>query len=507
MYRALLIAAASAVVLSSCTNNEIDTNVNCSDGRTPIVFSTYVPRSTRYYFAENVDIATLAGDEGFSITAKNVSTGNLLFENQIFQVTDLTQGTCEQENGEMFFWPGDSTTAFYAIYPRAEESYEDGQCWLDAANDSLVFTPAAGYDVIAAYTTGNASSNGGSVQLNFKHLAAKVILAVKCDNVDYQYKLTAVSLTVPKDASYKFTTQKITALTESGNMTFTPVADVSIDVSETLVKLDSLMVAADGTPGTTCRMEVSFETNIGGQTQTYTKTADVTLVAGYVNTVNVTLAGNKPLKVTGSLSNWTKLLDANGHDYVDLGLPSGRLWATCNIGAVNPEDYGDYFAWGEKMGYTGAAAIFSWDSYEFGSGANITKYWTSTDYGTIDNRTVLESVDDAACVILEGDWRIPTYDEWQELLDNCTSQWTTLNNVNGRLFTSNYNENTIFLPAAGNYTTSLVNGGRRCFYWSSTLVESNPICAWGLNASSSAVSLSDSGERYLGRPIRAVMAP
>lgn len=464
MYRAFLIAAASAVVLSGCTNNEIDTNVNCSDGRTPIVFSTYVPRSTRYYFAENVDIATLAGDEGFSITAKNVSTGNLLFENQIFQVTDLTQGTCEQENGEMFFWPGDSMTAFYAVYPSAEESYEDGQCWLDAANDSLVFTPAAGYDVIAAYATGNASSNGGSVQLNFKHLAAKVILAVKCDNVDYQYKLAAVSLTVPKDASYKFTTQKITALTESGNMTFTPVADVSIDVSETLVKLDSLMVAADGTPGTTCRMEVSFETHIGEQTQTYTKTADVTLVAGYVNTVNVTLAGNKPLVVSGTIGEWIAR-----HDYVDLGLPSGLLWATCNIGAESPEEYGNYFAWGETVPNINA----SWGNYSWCDGTMyvMTKYCATENFGTVDDLVQLELDDDAAHVNWGGSWRMPTSEEYAELINSSytTREWTTFNDVNGILITSKANGNSIFLPAAGYYSSgknSLVNRGQ---YWSSSL--------------------------------------
>ena len=107
------------------------------------------------------------------------------------------------------------------------------------------------------------------------------------------------------------------------------------------------------------------------------------------------------------------------HEYVDLGLPSGLKWATCNVGADSPEKYGDYFAWGE----TKAKSCYDWSTYKWCNGSNstLTKYNTNSEYGTDpDNKTVLEPEDDAAYVNLGGGWRMPTQGDWQELKDKCT---------------------------------------------------------------------------------------
>ncbi len=152
--------------------------------------------------------------------------------------------------------------------------------------------------------------------------------------------------------------------------------------------------------------------------------------------------------------------------YVDLGLPSGTLWAEVNVGAINPYDYGDYFAWGE----TAAKSNYNWVTYAHGSGTSaLTKYCTNSSYGTVDNKTTLEAADDAATAILGNIARPPTADEWRELIDNTTSVSTTQNGIQGMLFTGP-NGNSIFLPAAGYKNgTGTSNIGSYGYYWTASL--------------------------------------
>ena len=172
------------------------------------------------------------------------------------------------------------------------------------------------------------------------------------------------------------------------------------------------------------------------------------------------------------------------HEYVDLGLPSGLLWATCNVGADAPEEYGDYFAWGE----TQPKQTYSLDNYIFAKGTSyedpqFTKYCNYSSYGYngfTDNLTALLPEDDAATANWGGDWRMPTKEEWQELYYNTTITWTTQNSVNGRLFTA-ANGNSLFLPAAGYRDASSLNGaGHYGYYWSGALYTFSPKTAWYL---------------------------
>lgn len=163
--------------------------------------------------------------------------------------------------------------------------------------------------------------------------------------------------------------------------------------------------------------------------------------------------------------------ETNG-DWVDLGLPSGLLWATRNVGAKNPEDYGDYFAWGE----TQPKSVYIGSTYKYmfvDSDGHwiITKYNTDSHNGNVDNLTTLQPGDDAASANWGNGARMPTKDEWQSLLFLCSSVWTTQNGVKGRLFTG-WNGNTLFLPAGGYYDYNGLNyvGSEGC-YWSSSLNE------------------------------------
>ena len=171
--------------------------------------------------------------------------------------------------------------------------------------------------------------------------------------------------------------------------------------------------------------------------------------------------------------------DLNIHEYVDLGL--SVKWATCNVGATKPEEYGDYFAWGE----TQPKSTYNWSTYKYcnGSSTSLTKYCTNSSYGTVDNKTILEAADDAARANWGGSWRMPTDAELTELREQCTWTWTTQNGVNGYKVTSKSNGNSIFLPAAdANDGSSPINAGSYGYgyYWSSSLYTSYPYAAWSV---------------------------
>ena len=194
----------------------------------------------------------------------------------------------------------------------------------------------------------------------------------------------------------------------------------------------------------------------------------------------------------------------NGHTYIDLGLPSGLLWATCNVGANAPEEYGDYFAWGE----TTPKENYNWSTYRYcnGSSSALTKYCNNSSYGNdgfTDALTTLESSDDAATANWGSGWRMPTADEMRELQDYCVVVWTEQNGVNGRKFTGP-NGNSIFLPAAGyRYDDSLDNDGSYGDFWSSSLYTDYPYYAWYLNFGSVNYGVSRYS-RYYGFTVRPV---
>jgi hypothetical protein len=197
--------------------------------------------------------------------------------------------------------------------------------------------------------------------------------------------------------------------------------------------------------------------------------------------------------------------DGTYHEYVDLGLPSGLLWATCNVGASLPEDYGDYFAWGE----TQPKVNYNWSTYQYCNGSynTLTKYCTDASYGYngfTDNLTTLLPEDDAATANWDSDWRMPTKEEWQELYNNTNVIWTTQNGVNGRLFISS-NGNSLFLPASGYFWGSeLYNAGSNCLYGSSSFRTDFPINAWYFSFDSGNYQMDGSYTRSGGFTVRPV---
>lgn len=182
-----------------------------------------------------------------------------------------------------------------------------------------------------------------------------------------------------------------------------------------------------------------------------------------------------------------------GHEYVDLGL--SVKWATCNVGAAYPEEYGEYFAWGE----TESKEEYNWKTYQYckdnpGVSFLLTRYNTQTDYGNVDDTATLLHKDDVARQHWGGNWRIPTTEETKELIEDCDWTWTSQGGVQGYVITGP-SKNRIFLPAAGFVIgTDTYQKGSCGYYWSSSLYTDNPDRAYDL--------LFDSGNGDIGRSSR-----
>ncbi len=221
-------------------------------------------------------------------------------------------------------------------------------------------------------------------------------------------------------------------------------------------------------------------------------------IYGFWDDFTVTITEGKYINTHISASTGSE----NGHGYVDLGLPSGTLWATCNVGANSPEEYGDYFAWGEVKPKT----EYNYSNYN----KNLeTKY-------SEDGLTTLEATDDAATQNWGGDWRMPTKEEFDELKnkDNCT--WGSSKKLKGIIVTSKKNGNSIFLPAAGiRVSSSLYGAGTNGNYWSSSLGTAYPydlfffVSSWTSNGSGSGGGSSSrpSLGSAEGHSVRAVCSP
>jgi hypothetical protein len=276
-----------------------------------------------------------------------------------------------------------------------------------------------------------------------------------------------------------------------------------------------------------CIINVNANPTVGGSVNgggSYQQGANCTLTAtaneGYIfinwsengevistnTTYSFTVNGNRNLVANFAVSG-----GGSTHAFVDLGLPSGTLWATCNVGANSPEDYGDYFSWGE----TSPKDWYDWNTYNYSQYYHgyydwLTKYCSDAYYGYYgftDNLTLLQSGDDAATVNWGGGWHTPTHEEWQELEDNTTQTWTTINGVDGLLCTA-ANGFSIFLPATGYSIENYVNdAGIYGRYWSSSLCVGGPLNAWAFYFISGGYHDNNyTTYRDTGKPVRPVLS-
>ena len=359
-------------------------------------------------------------------------------------------------------------------------------------NDNLDNLTKCDYIVSSISTPSN-----GEASFLFKHMGA----------------LARFVLTVPEDATFKefilSSDEEIFPVSQTMNVRTNPVAITNKKMSKTISMSISGISASAGSTVTLYMLLPAVNLNDKNLTA---------ILASSSTEYTATITGKNYESGKAYSHNATLSL----HEYVDLGLPSGTLWATCNIGAENPEDYGDYFAWGETTAYNSSKTTFNWSTYKWcsnGSWTGITKYtypdnqtdgiWYSGSTFIGDNKTELAPEDDAAYVNWGSDWRMPTRDQLDELRNTSNTTWTrtTMNGKSGFKVSKKTDSNVyIFLPAAGyRYNSSLGNAGSSGYYWSRSLNTSYSYNAYSLYFNSGNVyTIDDSRCRGQGvRPVRA----
>ena len=357
-----------------------------------------------------------------------------------------------------------STVGAYTVYEatRYPVSFTGQE---QSANESAEHLSA--YDYLVASGTANALN---SCDFQFKHLCAVIRVKITCENLGTVKTLKVKSNGTP------FVTAGYVDMT-SATQTITPTA-TSNTITLSLGANDAGIAITPDNKTLTAYL-ITPAIDLSGTT------LDFSLVANDVVCSYKNVAG-KNLKAGGaSAFSFNLKTPPTSDECVNLGLPSGTLWATTNIGANNPEDDGRYFQWADTQGYTSDVLdgkVFFWNQYKYCDGAwdKQTKYCTNALFGTVDSKYSMELVDDAAYIVKGFDWCVPSYYQFQELVDPAytTTEWTTLNGYYGLKVTSKSNSNYIFLPAAGSRTNSvLTETGTKGYYWTRTLNGSVPINA------------------------------
>jgi hypothetical protein len=330
-------------------------------------------------------------------------------------------------------------------------------------------------------TTKSASSAG--LQAQFQHLGTYEVLHVKNkskSSMTFRHRGFEVT-----NHWYKSSDNTVLSTSYTPSVS-SATGDAESDKIITIAAGGSGRVLSWYIPSGAKITDAKLKATVNGKSVTTadTKTSSATIERGKAYHMYVTWDGNDL-----RFNERDSCPDNNHPHAIDLGLPSGTKWACCNIGANSPTEYGNYYAWGE----TQPKSVYNWDTYKWGyydgnGNARISKYNTYSGYGTVDNKTELDLADDAAYVNWGSGWRMPSQTQLQELINNCTSEWTTRNGVNGRLFTSNINGASVFLPAAGyRWYGELDNAGSYGLYWSRTLDSSNPGYAYNLYFDSGSV--------------------
>ena len=458
--------------------------------------------------------------DNFKVYAYDES-GNAVISGEVF----TKSGTIWTSSTE-HLWPKTGNLTFYAYYP-----YEDATTVsFDTTNKQLAYQPANGdkqTDVIFATNTLSRPANSGPVPLTFSHplSACSVSAKLASDATNTTVKITKVQIcNVSPNATLPFSgsaTSSGTAVSYQIGMASSSPVTLSSS-SATLLTADNgyLLLAPQTTTAWTATSALSNSyvaltgtVKVNSVYLVGSATADGTWYvplaasfgAGKKDAISLVFGmKHEDGARTFGYDKYGYQLAINTKNYpiptaVDLGL--SVKWASCNLGASEPEEYGKYYAWAATTGYASSESHdFSWANTKYCINGN---YQSWSRY-TSDDAT-LESSDDAATVNLGGSWRIPTHKDWQDLYNECTWTWTTLNSVNGYKVSSKKNNNWIFLPAAGDRDgTSSICVGSNGDYWSSQVGSNNVHSAWHMVFNSGYRNPDYIDDRFYGFSVRPV---
>ena len=507
------IIAAVAVILSltGCSNDgrmgaDVDAGsitVDASIG--PMTKVAYNGNATEFSVGDQIAVYGWTGSAD-AVPAKLVVNG--------VRNTLGTDGTWTPAT--QMLWKN-STDAHYfvGVYPAKDIT--------DFTADAYTLDPSpeayTASDLLIAANLSGVKAAGGPVKLKFDHAMAKLNVNIRFGNeFAVTPTISSVKVIARKNATVNYLTKSVTATGQVDSIGIPAAATVATGYA---YSYSGLQIPQNGV--------TTIIVSIADKEFVYTSTTDIQLQSGQYTTLGFIIGKDRLDLSSVSVSDWTTATNLAGgvaalnivHEYVDMGL--SVKWATCNIGAINPTDYGDYFAWGETdtqyesldpliWRYHASGAYRKYDdTYKWCNGNPynaLTKYCNIDTYGYngfTDNLTTLEPEDDAAHVNWGGNWRMPTFAEWDELYGHCTFHWKTTADGYahpGLLVVSEKNGNSIFLPAAG---ISLRDIGTQCYYWSSSLQTNYPYQANSFEASLRLYDYSTSIERrYQGMPVRPV---
>ena len=415
---------------------------------------------------------------------------------------------------------------FIGIYPEPKSvtSLTEAEFTLDPSNYKAS-------DLLIATNLEGVKATDGPVNLTFEHVMAKLNVNLKFRNeFGGTPDVSSVTAGAYSSAKVNYLTKEVTTAGTAGEVIIPKAAEPTqgFEMSFTGLQIPQKDVN-------------KISITISNRVFVYTSTQEIPLESGKYTTLNLIVGKDQIELANISVKDWApgttigleeaKEIDPyNGHAYVDLGLPSGLKWATCNVGATKPEEYGDYFAWGDTVPYYSSQdpltwrekkTGYNWTSYTFceGSYDALTKYCNDSYYGNddfTDSKTTLDAEDDAARYNWGGIWRMPTKGDFDELIatrSNNDYTWTSCDgsttkyagtDVKGWQIVRNSTGATLFLPAAGfRYGTILDNVGSNGYYWSSSLITDDPRSAYDLYFDSGYVGWSSSGRDY-GRSVRPV---
>lgn len=402
-------------------------------------------KSKIYFFTAILILAAVftgCNKETYTVTFNpNGGTGTM-------QPQTFTEGEAQALNRNAFTYDGYTFIGWNTVQSGSGISYPDGQT-ITATMDMILY----------AQWTSNGASGGG--QQGGDTPTPEPPVPAGCPTVE---TLTAE---IEPISNQKFTLKLSGDVTAAGNA---PVIARGFMYGTSADNFSNSVECGTGTGSFT---KATTELDFLGDVTFYYK-------AYATNSIGTAYGEIKSFTISISITTGTGSL--SGHDYVDLGLPSGTKWATCNIGATSPEAYGNYYAWGETSTKT---------------------TYSSRTYTYSVNSTTLPSSADAATANWGSGWRMPNKTQMEELKTNCIVTWMTQNGVNGCLFIGP-NGNSIFLPAAGyRRDSSLYDAGSYGYFWSSSLDSSAHPFAWDLYFDSGNCSMGN-GSRYDGQSVRAV---
>ena len=494
-----LAAVVGILALAGCNN---DSGIGMDVDAGSITIQATIGQMTKVVY--NGNASSFTEDDTILLYGWTGNKASVPAERVVDSVTNWFDGTVWIPDKQMRWKNATDAHYFLGIYP-----VPDSMTSFTAATYKLIVSDYRASDLLVAANLGGIKATDGPVNLTFNHLMAKLNVNLKFasewDSVPVVDKVTA---TVKTKATVNYLTGTMTA---NG-------------VEEALAMPQSVTTAAGYDYTYSCleipQTDAKYITiTVGARKFVYEASKNIPLNSGKLTTIDLKVGKDTIFLNTISVSEWETAADLtggvavvqdpfNGHEYVDMG--NGLMWATCNVGASKPEEYGDYFAWGDTVPYYKEGHSqdnpcsdwkddkdgYTWKNYRFRTSVDswdnvveLSKYNTSSSYGPIDSKTTLDADDDVASYQWGGSWRMPTQADWKELQDNCKWDWidagnTEFGGIAGYKVTSQkdgYKDRFIFLPATGHrFGTLLGYVGSHGFYWSSSLATGSPSYACGL---------------------------